>query len=329
MHALDRIDRRAMWAWLGSVKQADGSFAVAVGAECDIRGAYCALTIISLLNLPLELPPHAPARLAGRTSFTDGLGAWIARCQTHEGGMAGAPGNEAHGAYAFCALACLSILDAPHRSIPSYLDVPALTHWLAARQTTPEGGFQGRQEKLVDACYSHWVGGCWALVAAAVAPPGAPRPNLWNREALIRYQLACCQQPGPGGGMRDKPRALPDGYHTCYSLAGLSHAQNHYEYCEDEDGDGDGHEAGSGRRLTAGFRWRARAPSEAEMREWRCERADVVAFVHPVFVVPMETVELARAEFDAVRPMAWWCGTGGEETAARDDAGGERCAGST
>jgi hypothetical protein len=40
--------------------------------------------------------------------------------QTHEGGVSAKPGIEAHGAYAFCALGCLSILDSPHRSIPRY-----------------------------------------------------------------------------------------------------------------------------------------------------------------------------------------------------------------
>jgi len=41
--------------------------------------------------------------------------------QTYEGGISGKPDAEAHGAYAFCALACLSILDFPHRIIPKYV----------------------------------------------------------------------------------------------------------------------------------------------------------------------------------------------------------------
>ena len=35
--ALDVIDRRAMWKWLGALKQPDGGFQVAVGGEEDIR----------------------------------------------------------------------------------------------------------------------------------------------------------------------------------------------------------------------------------------------------------------------------------------------------
>ena len=35
--ALDIIDRRAMWKWLGALKQLDGGFQVSVGGEEDIR----------------------------------------------------------------------------------------------------------------------------------------------------------------------------------------------------------------------------------------------------------------------------------------------------
>lgn len=291
---LRMVDRKAMWHWLGSVKQSDGGFCMAVGAEEDIRGAYCAMTILTLLNLPLELPPDAPSRKHGLTSFTDKLGEWVGKCQTYEGGIAGAPTNEAHGAYAFCALACLSILDAPAVSIPKYLDVPALVAWLAARQTTPEGGFQGRQEKLVDACYSHWVGGCWDLIQAALpdnSTLGEDGKDIWNRAALIRYLITCCQQPGKKGGMRDKPSTRPDAYHTCYSVAGLSHAQNHYRYNNNNQPSSEG-------RPTAAFNWTASPPTEAEMREWKVDKEDLVEFVHPVFVLPMGVVEAARREFE-------------------------------
>ena len=44
------------------------------------RGAYCAMTIISLLAIPLELPPNAPSRATGFTSFLDGLPEYLSRC---------------------------------------------------------------------------------------------------------------------------------------------------------------------------------------------------------------------------------------------------------
>lgn len=43
-------------------------------------GAYCTMTIISLLAIPLELPPNAPARASGLTSFLDGLPEYLSRC---------------------------------------------------------------------------------------------------------------------------------------------------------------------------------------------------------------------------------------------------------
>ena len=291
---LEVVNRKTMWEWLGRVKQADGGFCMAEGAEEDIRGAYCAATIISLLNLPLELPPESPVRKAGLERFTDRLGEWVGRCQTYEGGIGGAPTNEAHGAYAFCALACLSILDAPRKSVPRYLDVEALAAWLAARQTRSEGGFQGRQEKLVDACYSHWVGGCWDLIQAALPHLQTSKgtSDIWNRAALIRYLLACCQNEGKKGGMQDKPSTHPDAYHTCYSIAGLSHAENHYQY----DRSAPTVDAKSG-RLTAAFNWSAQRPSQQEMKDMKVGEGDMVGFVHPVFVVPMEVVEAAKQQF--------------------------------
>jgi len=83
---------------------------------------------------------------------------------------------------------------------PRYLDMSSLLSWLSARQHAPEGGLGGRTNKLVDGCYCHWIGGCWALVSAAIE--GGQR-ELWNREGLLRYILCCCQNER--GGLRDKP----------------------------------------------------------------------------------------------------------------------------
>jgi hypothetical protein len=99
-----------------------------------------------------------------------------------------------------------------------YLDLPRLLSWLSSRQYAPEGGFSGRTNKLVDGCYSHWVGGCWPLIeaslngpqgAAAAASAGrtqtASEDALFDRNGLIRYILCCCQDQSRRGGLRDKP----------------------------------------------------------------------------------------------------------------------------
>ena len=259
--AFQLIDRVKMWKWLSSLKQVDGGFCVCDGGEEDVRGVYCALTLISLLGLPTELTPDDVARLKRQSeeiqqgkrtggwghdpkfapgNLLDGTAEYLRRCQTYEGGIAGAPGGmEAHGGYAFCALAGLSLIGEPHVMLNKYLDLPKLIYWLSARQYAPEGGFSGRSNKLVDGCYSTWVGGCWALAEAALNGPQKDEPDddeteegqdgkteqseeekfakeakktekgrgivgsLWSRDGLVKYILGCCQ--APRGGLRDKP----------------------------------------------------------------------------------------------------------------------------
>jgi prenyltransferase beta subunit len=83
------------------------------------------------------------------------------RCQTYEGGMGGYPGNEAHGGYSFCALAAL--LMTGKDSIKN-INIDTLSRWSVSRHTLSEGGFSGRTNKLVDACYSWWMGGVFPLL---------------------------------------------------------------------------------------------------------------------------------------------------------------------
>lgn len=207
---LDIVDRRAMYRFLHSVKDHEtGGFRVAVNGESDVRGAYCALSIITLLALPTT------------GGLLKGTREYLSRCQTFEGGFGATPGgNEAHGGYAFCALAGLCMLGDPREVLNSSLDMRRLLSWLSARQYAPEGGLSGRTNKLVDGCYSTWVGGCWALVEAGLNGPqpeveegGVPETkvvgSLWSREGLARYILACCQSMK--GGLRDKPgKYVPD-----------------------------------------------------------------------------------------------------------------------
>lgn len=92
--------------------------------------------------------------------------------------------------------------------------MPRLISWLSSRQYAPEGGLSGRTNKLVDGCYSHWVGGCWPLVEAAIQgtgtvnniePVALDAGHLYSREGLVRYILCCAQDQSKRGGMRDKP----------------------------------------------------------------------------------------------------------------------------
>ena len=118
---------------------------------------------------------------------------FVRSCQTYEGGMGGEPFSEAHGGYTLCAVAALKLLGALHDhdcdndndndyergdgndptstaaniSMTHGLDVSALIGWLSRRQTTYEGGFSGRCNKLVDGCYSFWQGGAVAIASSS------------------------------------------------------------------------------------------------------------------------------------------------------------------
>lgn len=95
--AMRKIDRPAMLSFLRSLKQPDGSFAMHDNGECDVRAVYCAIAVADVLGIL-------------KSDLIDGVLGYIQSCQTYEGGFGGAPGNEAHGGYGFCALAVLVVL---------------------------------------------------------------------------------------------------------------------------------------------------------------------------------------------------------------------------
>ncbi|CAG0917395.1 unnamed protein product [Notodromas monacha] len=212
--AYDSIDRPALQWFLARMLQPNGSFASHTDGEVDIRGAYVALAVARLLNI---LCPE----------ICEGTAAWVASCQTYEGGFAGIPGCEAHGGYTYCGAAALILLDTTH-----LCDIQGLVKWAANRQMRLEGGFQGRTNKLVDSCYSFWVGALFPLLEFFVTQEEteehihALNSSRWlfHQEALQEYLLHCAQSPK--GGFVDKPGKPADFYHTCYALSGLSVAQH-------------------------------------------------------------------------------------------------------
>ena len=265
--SLETIDRPALLSFYRSLKDdASGGFRVQQNGEMDVRGSYTVLALCSLLGLL----PSAPDLFSGTAEF-------LLACQSYEGGFGGEPGCEAHGGYTFCSIAGLVILGQLHRA-----RLRDLSRWLVHRQTALEGGFQGRTNKLVDACYSFWQGACFLMLpptavmrrrvrsglgssasrspassdaldrpgSGAVLSPSSSAPPtlstsaasldidddgaaadvalvpddvLMDRARLQRYTLWCSQDPA--GGLRDKPGKSRDFYHSCYSLSGLSIAQ--------------------------------------------------------------------------------------------------------
>lgn len=209
--ALESIDKPSLSQFILSMKQTDGSYKVSQYGEIDVRATYCAIAIASMLGL-----------LENETGeqYKQNTPEYIGRLQAFDGGLGGEPGNEAHGGNTYCGLATLVILERLDA-----IDAEGLLDWAVMRQMNFEGGFQGRTNKLVDSCYSFWVGSLFPLLSTK---PGVSKETakLHDANAVQKYIMECCQFES--GGLRDKPGAPRDLMHACYALSGLSVAQH---YC--------------------------------------------------------------------------------------------------
>ena len=144
------INKEGIYNWLLKLKTPNGGFRTGILlGECDTRSTYCALSVASMLDI---LTPE----------LTDGVEKFLLQCQTYEGGFGACPqGDEAHGGYTFCAIASLAILNSLEKC-----NIGALLQWCSARQTNEEKGLSGRSNKLVDGCYSYWVGAVASILEA-------------------------------------------------------------------------------------------------------------------------------------------------------------------
>ncbi|OWB55417.1 hypothetical protein B5S28_g1289 [[Candida] boidinii] len=215
--AFDEIDRMKVYKFLMARKKKDGSFSMHEDGEFDTRAVYCALCIASLLDILTD-------------ELVENTAEWLGKCQTYEGGFGGVPFDEAHGGYSFCAVAGLCILGEPKEMLSTKygVNLSKLIDWTLKRQYAIEGGLSGRTNKLVDGCYSHWIGGIVPFLEIATETR-----SIFNRISLQNYILGCCQADQTGG-FRDKPGKRADFYHTNYVLSGLGMCQNYQEYNFDE-----------------------------------------------------------------------------------------------
>jgi prenyltransferase beta subunit len=150
--SLNIIDREKLREFIISLKDPNSKgFRMHKDGEVDIRGSYTALTVAKLLNIFDD-------------EVTAGVAEHVLDCQTYEGGIGSNLGNEAHGGYAFCGLAAMTLLKKSHE-----LHLESLAQWCTHRQMNFEGGFQGRTNKLVDACYSFWMGATIPLLHATLS----------------------------------------------------------------------------------------------------------------------------------------------------------------
>ena len=190
------INRESMYKFLLSLKNEDGSFSVSLGAEADLRSTYSALVIAKMLNILTD-------------DITKNVLEFTKACFNPDGGFGPLPHYESHSGFIHCGIGILYILGRLDD-----INLNKCVRYISLRQDEFSGGFSGRTNKLVDSCYSWWLG-----TAAKILAEHLNIPPFWDVEAMSRYIIQCCQIHS--GGYCDSPPSNPDPFHTCYALAGL------------------------------------------------------------------------------------------------------------
>ena len=200
------VDRKKLYDNILSLKNEDGSFHVALWEESDIRSTFSALIICYYFNMLTD-------------DITNNVLEYTLKCYNYDGGFSPKPHCESHGGYTFCGICILKLLN----KLDS-INLNRTIHWLSQRQMEFAGGYNGRTNKLVDSCYTWWVGSPSRTICEHL-----DIKEFWNPSALTQYVLKIVQN-FISGGFSDHPPSSPDPYHTCYSLAGLSIAGEREKY---------------------------------------------------------------------------------------------------
>jgi len=129
----------------------------------------------------------------------------IQDCANLDGGYGTSPGTESHAGQIFTCVGALAILNRLDT-----VDKDRLGAWLSERQL-PNGGLNGRPEKLEDVCYSWWVVSSLAMIG---------RLHWIDGKKLAAFILKC--QDMDKGGIADRPGDMVDVFHTVFGIAGLS-----------------------------------------------------------------------------------------------------------
>lgn len=140
-----------------------GSFAGDEWGEVDTRFLFGGLLALSLLHL---LPLVDVSKAVEH----------VQACANFDGGYGVGPGAESHAGQIYTCVGALAIADRL-----DLVDRDRLGGWLSERQL-PNGGLNGRPEKLEDVCYSWWVASSLAMIG---------RLHWINGEKLATFILKC------------------------------------------------------------------------------------------------------------------------------------------
>ena len=129
------------------MQQSDGSFAGDEWLEIDTRFSYCAVATLALLG-GLD-----------RINIEKAI-EFIQSCRNLDGGFGLIPETESHSGQIFCCVAALDIIskhDPCKYSLQTLIPKSNQLCWFLAERQLPNGGLNGRPEKLEDVCYSFWT----------------------------------------------------------------------------------------------------------------------------------------------------------------------------
>lgn len=102
--------------------------------------------------------------------------AYVKACENLDGSYGRTPGAESHAGQVYT---CVGTLALTGRF--DLADLDRLGAWLSDRQL-PNGGLNGRPEKLEDVCYSWWVLSSLAMIG---------KLHWIDKEKLIQFILRC------------------------------------------------------------------------------------------------------------------------------------------
>lgn len=194
---LSRVDRQAIIRGVAATQRQDGSFSATVeGSEQDMRFVYCAASICTMLD---------DWGTVDRERMKD----YILSGIRYDYGISQHMEMESHGGTTFCAVAALEMSGQLRGLPPALLD--RMKRWLVMRQSD---GFQGRPNKLVDTCYSFWIGASMKILDIFhLTDPAENRRYIMSTQEKLT------------GGFSKWPGSLADPFHSYFGICGLSFLQ--------------------------------------------------------------------------------------------------------
>lgn len=191
---LSRLDRAAIIRGVSATQRADGSFSATVdGSEQDMRFVYCAACICTMLD-------------DWGTVDRERMREYILGSVRYDYGISQHMEMESHGGTTFCALAALQ-MSGQLQGLPTVV-LERIRRWLVMRQSD---GFQGRPNKLVDTCYSFWIGASMKILNVfELTDPAENRRYIMSTQEKLT------------GGFSKWPGSLADPFHSYFGICGLS-----------------------------------------------------------------------------------------------------------